>query len=205
MSAGASAAGAAAIALVCGSSGSGKSLWVKQQIAQLPRVLVYDTDDEYSELPGFERVTRARDLAHRLRRARAGRYAFVPASPCNVALFEFWSKAAFAWGTCAAVAEELADVTSPGKAPPGWGMLIRRGRKRGIHLYAVTQRPSESDKTAIGNATLLHCGALARRLDRAYMAAELDAPESAVAALAPLDYIERDRQTGALTSGRLYL
>lgn len=189
------------ITVVVGSSGSGKSRWVKRQVERAPRVLVYDTDAEYCELPGFQRIDRARDLMRKLARAARGRFAFVPANPHAPELFDLWARAAFAWGNCAAVAEELADVTAPGKAPPGWGMLVRRGRKRGVRVFAITQRPSESDKTAIGNATRLHVGALARALDRAYMARELDIDELHLAELAPLQFIERDRVRGTLTRG----
>ncbi len=49
------------------------------------------------------------------------------------------------------IVEELADVTTPQKAPESWGVLLRRGRKYGISTYAVTQRIQEIDKTIIGN------------------------------------------------------
>jgi DNA helicase HerA-like ATPase len=102
-----------------------------------------------------------------------------------------------------AVAEETADVTNPGKAPPGWGELVRRGRKREITLYAITQRPAESDKTAFTNASMLHVGNLNRYQDRVYISRELDCAETEIAALKPLDWIERDRRTGVLRKGRL--
>lgn len=191
---------AASITVVVGSSGSGKSAWLKGQIRGAPRVLAWDPDDEYSGLPGFVRVDSLRDLVSRLKRAASGRYAFVPASG---EAFDSWSLAAFAWGNCVALAEETADVTAPGKAPPGWGTLVRRGRKRGVTLYAVTQRPSESDKTVIGNATRIHCCALARAADRAYMARELDVPQAEIDGIKPLHWIERVRGKPEILRGRL--
>src|SRR3569623_2110456 len=109
---------AASIIVVCGSSGSGKSAWVKQRIAKARRVLVWDVDDEYE---GFERIT---------------------APAALIEAFDLWARAAFAWGNCTAVAEELAGVTTPGKAPPGWHQLVSRGRKRGIEVIGETQRTS---------------------------------------------------------------
>jgi hypothetical protein len=98
--------------------------------------------------------------------------------------------AAFSWGNCTAVAEETADVTTPAKAPVGWGTLVRRGRKRGISIIGVTQRPAESDKTIIGNATKIHCGMLKRPQDRKYMALEMDVPLQVVNELKPLEWLE---------------
>jgi len=187
---------AASIIVVCGSSGSGKSAWVKQRIAKARRVLVWDVDDEYE---GFERITAPAALIEALRSAKAGRFAFV----APVKAFDLWARAAFAWGNCTAVAEELAGVTTPGKAPPGWHQLVSRGRKRGIEVIGVTQRPSESDKTIMGNATLIHCGMLAREQDRAYMARELDVPLAQVNELEPLEWIERKRGAKVVTRGRL--
>ncbi|MCL1072999.1 hypothetical protein [Shewanella dokdonensis] len=88
-------------------------------------------------------------------------------------MFEFWAACAFAWCNACIVAEELADVTTAGKAPPHWGQVVRRGRARGLApIFAITQRPSESDKTTVGNATLVRCGRLNRANDRKYMAQE---------------------------------
>ncbi|MHB1938684.1 MAG: hypothetical protein ACYCOR_19195 [Acidobacteriaceae bacterium] len=78
------------------------------------------------------------------------------------------------------VVEELADVTSPGKAPDAWGVIIRRGRDRAMRVLGVTQRPSESDKTIMGNRTLLVCFQLPREQDAAYIAREFAVPDVAL-------------------------
>ncbi len=176
----------ALIVVVCGSAGSGKSAWTKRQVRRAPRLVVWDIDDEYSA-ERCQRITSIPQLARALRTHKRGRFAYV-GKPSD---FEAFCKAAFAWGECAVVAEELADVTSPGKAPDGWGELVRRGRKRGISIFAVTQRPSESDKTIVGNASVIHVGRLNRAADRAYMAREMDIPQSEIDALKPLEWIEK--------------
>ena len=78
------------------------------------------------------------------------------------------------WGWATVVVEELADVTSSSKAPQGWGDVLRKGRAIGLKIYGLTQRPAESDKTIIGNASLFHAGRQSRSADRKYMAAELN-------------------------------
>lgn len=100
------------------------------------------------------------------------------------------------------VAEEIADVTSPGKAPDARGLLVRQGLGWGINIYAITQRPAESDKTVMGNATYFHAHAMSRSKDRKYMAEEMDLPVEQLAALQPLQWIER-WNTGAVKRGTL--
>jgi hypothetical protein len=120
-------------------------------------------------------------------------------------MFDAFCRLAWVWVRVAPgvlVIEELADVTSPGKAPPAWGEIVRKGLRYGPHIYALTQRPAESDKTVIGNASVIHCHRMARSMDRAYMARELDIAQDQLDALKPLDFIERDA-TGRISSGRV--
>lgn len=194
---------AAQINLVCGGSGSGKSTHVKRAIANDERIAVFDADAEYADLAGFTRVATTSDLIRWFSRAKKGRFAFVPKSVGSDSLFDVFCKACFAWGNCTVVAEELADVTSPGKAPEGWGQVVRRGRKRGLKVYGITQRPSESDKTIVGNASRIWCGSMTRAQDRLYMARELDVNPELVNRLKPLDFIEWDKATREITEGRL--
>lgn len=186
------------ITVVCGGSGSGKSAWVKQQIKKAPRVIVWDVDDEYgADVAGMERYESLADLAAELKTRKRGRFCYVG----PVGDFALWCRLAFAWGNCVAVAEELAGVTSPAKAPEGWHTLVSRGRKRGITIYGVTQRPSESDKTIMGNATVKHVGLLPRAKDRKYMADEMDIPQTTLDQLQPLEWVEKEGQ--AVRKGRV--
>ncbi|MCW8917477.1 MAG: type IV secretory system conjugative DNA transfer family protein [Gammaproteobacteria bacterium] len=185
---------AAKLVAVAGASGSGKSAWVKKQIARRARVIVWDPDHEY---PGI-RCTTPRELLKAINTRKRGRICFT-SSPKH---FDYWARCAFAWGNCVAVGEELADVTHPGKAPPGWGQLVRRGRKRGITVIGISQRPAEADKTLLGNATLIHCGRLRRENDRRVMAAEMDVSLADVSNLAPLEWIESNEK-GDIRRGKL--
>lgn len=193
----------ARIVLVCGGSGTGKSAWVKREIAKARRLLVWDVTGEYARA-GLTPLSSCAELVAAIR-APAGRLAFVPHPTAKrglSSLFDFWSRCAYAWAGATIVADELADVTTPAKAPEGWGMVIRRGRHRGLAVYAVTQRPAESDKTTVGNATLIHCCRLKRATDRAYMAREMGIDQSRLDALAPLDWLESDDR-GRVKAGKL--
>lgn len=192
----------ASIGVVCGSSGSGKSVTVKKAVAKAKRLLIWDIDDEYSGpegVPGVVRIESPAELARKLATAKSGRFALV-ASPDKFGAF---CRMAFAWGHCGVVAEELAGVTSPGKAPPDWHTLVSRGRKRGIALIGVTQRPAESDKTIMGNASFIRVGRLSRAQDRRYMASEIDVPESVISGLENLQYVQKNMAANELLSGKI--
>ncbi|MBT3041991.1 MAG: hypothetical protein KME67_03945 [Candidatus Thiodiazotropha sp. (ex Codakia orbicularis)] len=187
------------IIVVCGGSGSGKSAWVKRQIARARRLLVWDVNDEYQGV----RITTRRDLLAAVRgnKTKPFKIRYVPQA-VTPEEFSFWCEVAFVAGNLTAVAEETADVTSPSKAPPGWGKVVRRGRHQRLIVYGITQRPAESDKTIIGNKTLIHCCMLKRAQDRAYMAKEMDVSVEEVANLKPLEWIEVT-DSGQKTKGKL--
>lgn len=186
----------------CGNSGTGKSSRVKEIIKDSPRVIVFDPDDEYGKLAGFVRVTNHAELVARLSGNPSAnlKLAFVGEGKLS---FEFWCECVFIWGDCVAVAEEIADVTSSGKAPPKWGTLSRRGRKYGVMICAVTQRPAEADKTILAQAAVIRCCALGRDPDRKAMALEMNIPVKEIALLKPLDWIEFQRDDLSLIKGRL--
>ena len=186
----------------CGSSGSGKSWGVKEAIKKASRIIIFDPDDEYGELERVITVYTARDLHEWVRRYPKGalRIRYIAG---GVRSFDLWAETAFAWCNCVAVAEEIAGVTSPGKAPPGWHKLVSRGRKRGVTIFAVTQRPAEADKTVMGNATTLRTGRLTRANDRKYLAAEMDIDVSQISNLLNLDFIEVDMGSNTAYQGKM--
>jgi hypothetical protein len=186
----------------CGNSGTGKSSKIKEMLKKAPRAIIFDPDDEYSELTGVVRVTNANNLIQCLKQKKSANLKIAYVAE-GVKAFEFWANCAFQWQNCIAVAEEIADVTTASKAPPAWGRLIRRGRKYGILICAVTQRPAEADKTILSNAAIIRTGALGRHADREAIAREMDCPVSHISKLIPLDFIEYKRSDLSLKKGRL--
>lgn len=144
--------------VVAGASRSGKTAWVKKDIdaSKAKRVFAWDPEAQWCELPGWTKVT-----------TRAGLIAAAKLpGPCKIAYvaggklaeeFDLWAGCVMYAGRyvapLVAIAEELADVTTTSKAPEKWGILLRRGLKRGVTIYAISQRWAEADKTAVGNAS----------------------------------------------------
>lgn len=189
---------------VVGASRSGKSEWVRQQVLQVQRLLLWDYKGE-SERYACRRVGSLEDLAELVRPGLAGeRLALHMSGMSDRRVFALFCRLAFVWlrsdvGTL--VFEETAAVTSPSKAPTAYGDVLRMGLGFGCTIFAITQRPQESDKTAYGNATVMHSHQLANPADCRYVARNfLPVPLEHLEALQPLQWIER-RNTGQVLRG----
>ncbi len=168
-------------------------------------VLVWDTVGEWSRKYGCAPLRTLSNVHMFVAPDAGGRGAYC--GPISREHFDTFCKLAWVWMRMRAgrvlVVEELADVTSPGKAPAAWGEIVRKGRHMGGSIYALTQRPAESDKTIAGNADVIHTGRLSFPKDRKSLAEYLDVPESEVTALPSLAWIERDMRTRELRKGTL--
>lgn len=180
-----------------GSSRSGKSQFVAKKTANQPRLLVWDIKGDPHDYHHVQRAYGKRELVRRVELAagKPGRIAYTAPSLkdfdffCRVA--QVWVRAHHAAGhRCALVFEETADVTSPGKAPDNYGVILRRYLSLGCDIFAITQRPAESDKTAIGNASVVHVCRLARAADRRAVANDTGL------ALADIDALRADQDAG---------
>jgi hypothetical protein len=211
------------VILVAGFTGSGKSAWVIQNCHRSSRLLVWDSDQEWSKRGLVEPVYSIDALkdrlvadirrSGRLRLGYAGpiRLVLQPTTPGgkprDIPLFPVFCRLAWAWIRSAPgktlVVEELADVTHPGKAPADWGEIVRKSRKHGADVYGLAQRPAEIDKTIVSNAAEIHSGFLGFPDDRAYIAKCLGVDVREIEKLQPLDYLHRNLRTQKLTRGRI--
>ncbi|WP_302172869.1 hypothetical protein [uncultured Hydrogenophaga sp.] len=191
--------------VIAGASRSGKTAWCVREVRRTPRAMAWDPEAQWCDLPGWRKVTTRADLMKWAQHPGPMKIAFVPGSDLK-GDFDFWCDAVmFAGryrGPLAAVAEELADVTTPSKAPGAWGILLRRGLKRGISIYAISQRWAEADKTAIGNASQYVCFAM-RGDDVAYMARKTRIPEADLAKLQALEWVAVNAYGNRIGGGRL--
>lgn len=180
---------------IIGQSGSGKSSWVRSKDCPLHEYkfqIYWDVDEDYN--------------VHRYRSksafARALKAAVASGKPYKIALtlddvtkdnYEFfcacvWQIADGSRDT-AVVVEELADVTTQGKAGRYSGQLMRKGRKYGIDVFAVSQRPAEIDKTTYTQTVNRWCGYLDNEIDIKRMAGVMGVGQEYIKALNPLDYL----------------
>src|SRR5574343_947605 len=207
MAGGKGSSNSAAIWAVIGASGTGKGLWVKQQLAALQpaRLVIWDFMDEYGD---HARPSSTLDAIRRdmIRAGRSGplRVRYTPRGTGEKAMraeFEALCELVYAWGGCVFVAEELSNVTTPAWAPPAWRKMSTSGRHMGITLVGVTQNPALIDKTYLSNCTLVHVSGLRNNMHSEYVAREIDCPVERITALEPFQWIERDHLSRELRFG----
>lgn len=195
----------ARVVAAIGTTGSGKSLWLKQGLAaKMPaRLLVWDPQGEYSAF-GRTYVDRAALLAD-VRAAKSFAAIYQPGDRISLYAkrFAWFCRLAYALGRLSFVVEELADVTTPSRAPDAWSVITRKGRHKALSVYATTQRPASVDKDFFGQCTLVHCGRLTYAGDLATMSGVLGVSRDQIAGLGDLAYIERDIRTGERREGVL--
>jgi hypothetical protein len=143
--------------VVSGASRCGKSTQVARMMAHSRRAVAWDPEAQWCDQPGWRKITTRKALLAAIQSPGHMRLAYVAGGDLKQEFDFICGCVMFAGRHIAAldfVAEELADVTTPSKAPGNWGILVRRGLKRGINIYAISQRWAEADKTAMGNASV---------------------------------------------------
>ncbi len=195
-----------------GASRSGKSAFVMNEIKSHKRVLVWDVKGEYD---GFLQCRSKVELARAAKRSGVNaKIAFIPPELSD---FDYFCECAQLWvelnysrsRNCALVFEETADVTSPGKAPQSYGILLRRFLSYGVDIFAITQRPAESDKTAVGNASIVRVCRLQLARDKKSASGDTGIPYSVITALkanqdtGQFDFVHADTGAGHYRLGRL--
>lgn len=188
---------------VMGSTGCGKSLYVRTEILKKShkRLAIWDYKREYADLADL--VTENLGKAVRAMQGAQFRVAFRPSfnDKLRAKQFDIFCRTVWHSKNALVLIEELAMVTTPQRAPPGWKQLTCTGRSEGIMIVACSQRPAQVDKDFFDNCTELHCGFLAGKRSRQVMADELGVPEADVMALEPLYYIHKHLRTKKITRG----
>jgi hypothetical protein len=191
--------------VIAGASRSGKTWWTSKAIRASKRIFAWDPEDQWAQLPGWVKLTTRAQLIAAMKKPGSLKIAYVAGGDLKAEFDFFCGCAMYAGryvGPLDVIGEELADVTTPSKAPGNWGILLRRGLKRGINIYAISQRWAEADKTAIGNATVYVCFSMGGD-DIAYMSRKTRIPEERLEALKPLEFITIDRLTKEIKAGKL--
>ncbi|UEP45635.1 helicase HerA domain-containing protein [Burkholderia sp. B21-005] len=194
------------IEAVLGATGSGKSSYVKRLMerAKPRRLIVFDPDMEWGAFGTV--TTQVSDVLAGFKAAHpdgACRVVFHPSPDPAVAVRQFDAicRIAFAAERLTFIVDELKSVTTPSRSPVGWGMLTGRGRKRGIVIYGLSQRPASIDKDFLGNCNFVRTGRLTYDNDVKAVARVLRVPEDDVSNLPDLAWIRRDMATGETKRG----
>ena len=192
----------ASILAVLGAPGSGKSSWLKKTVKKPPRFMVFDTMNEWGHIG--KSTSSIAELVRIVAAAKKGKFAvaFVPSSDEKIraAQFTVFCKTASAAGNLTALIEELRFVTKPSWAPMAWAKMNLLGRHRGLKIIGTSQRPASVDKDFLYNATFIHTGRLLAK-DLKAVAEAMQIDESELVGLQPLQYVEKNMQTGQINTG----
>lgn len=199
---------AADIRVSIGATGSGKTHQLRLVIRTWrDRVLAWDWKDEFVELPQARSIS---DLATRAKRQPRLRY--VPDMLKNIdQQFEMFCRVA--WhvqaadpGTCMLlVVEEASEVCRSNYAPPWWSRILTQGRVWGFTPYVLGQRPTQMDKSTIGNATWLRCGRLTYKPDAQSMGEVVNVPRERIMKLEDRQAFEFDGRKTTFYDGKKYV
>lgn len=185
-------------------SRSGKSVFVKEVLAGHKRVIAFDPKGEYVAQLGYQACYTPEELQRALMSAGKGsaKIAFVATDAKS---FDFFCGCALTWNKiamCAIVCEELAAVTTCGKASGNWGRLINQGLAYGPLIIGTVQRGQEVDKTLMNNATFLHVMRHSTDDDRDYIARKLGLAVTDIPGT-KLEFIQWSSDRGLVCKGKI--
>lgn len=184
-----------------GARGTGKTAWVRQQLAELapPRLLVWDFKHDPA-LADLGTAHRSLGKCIEAMRAPSFQLRYQPDHGADlVAQFELACKAAFIVGNLVLFVDELPEVSKANRAPPAWRRCVNVGRdytgadgkRRSLSIIGAGQRPAECDKSFIANADVIHTGRLSHQADARELAGSIGCDYRELLSLADLDWIER--------------
>jgi len=133
--------------LIVGKRGSGKSYLVNRLVRDIPRMLIYDTQGEYTCGVCFDHG----DYEHMLSFWMANcdkrfRLIYRPRDAMDVDEFDGICALVYALGDMAFVCEEVHTYCQTNKVTPHFKAILSRGRHKNIEVYGVTQRPFGIDR-----------------------------------------------------------
>lgn len=193
-----------------GARGTGKTVWVKQQIkaAKPARLMVWD----FKHDPGLEDVgTAFTELPLFIRSLNKPKFQsryLVDSGGDIHAQFDLFCQAAWLAGCLLMFIDELPEVTKANKAPPAWRRCVNVGRdyrdgageRKWLSIIGAGQRPAECDKSFIANADVIHTGRLSNTADARELAQSLGVDFRELLQLPDLHWIER--RAGAIDAAR---
>lgn len=193
-----------------GARGTGKTAWVKQELARInpPRLMVWDYKHDASLSGVGLPITQWANFVRECKKPTfAARYLV---SPDHDPHEQFEAFCALAWreGNVLIFVDELAEVTKANKAPAAWRKVVNVGRsydngKKCIAIIGASQRPAEVDKSFLANCDVIHTGRLGDVADAKRFAQSWGVDAAELVNLPDLAWVEKRADSAILQRGTL--
>ncbi len=193
-----------------GARGTGKTAWVKQIIKQAKpiRLLVWDYKHDnalndigkaFKSWPEFVKSCRTKTFQ--------SRYLVNPDFDPHEQ-FQAFCELAWREGNLLMFVDELAEVTKANKAPGAWRKCVNVGRsydngKKALSIIGASQRPSEVDKSFLGNCDVIHTGRLGDIADAKRFAQSFGIDAAELVNLPDLKWVEKRADSPEISRGVL--
>lgn len=193
-----------------GATGTGKTAFVLQALAKLKpaRLMVWDYKHDHTLQSLGTGVT---SWAEFVRACRGPRWAvrYLVNQDFDVHQ-QFAAFCMLAWreGNCLVFVDELAEVTKANKAPATWRKLVNVGRSydggtKAVSIIGASQRPTEVDKSFLGNCDVIHTGRLGYANDARMFAQMWGIDAGEITNLPNLHWIEKRAADAGVSRGVL--
>ncbi|WP_183026960.1 hypothetical protein [Variovorax sp. UMC13] len=196
-----------------GARGTGKTAWVKQQVASAKpaRLLVWDFKHDPSLKVGMGKPLGSLGEVIRAMDAPAFQLRYLVDHGRDViAQFDLFCRAAYAAGDLLMFVDELPEVTKANSAPPAWRRCVNVGREyqdggkvKRLSIIGAGQRPAECDKTFIANCDVIHTGRLGDVADAKRFARSWGVMPEVLTNLPDLEWIEKRADSREIARGKL--
>ena len=150
-------------AYLCGTEGCGKNWQAEQICKDHTRLCVFDPMQNWTQAKTFI-AGDLMELSKALKKKQF-RIAFRPNIYGLKEQFDIFNKMVFAVGRMMLVEDEINMVTYAHHTPASMLNVTSRSRHRGIYMLAMSQRPAETGKSYISNATEVYAGNLSAATD----------------------------------------
>ena len=193
-----------------GARGTGKTAWVKQQIAIIkpPRLMVWDYKHDHSLRDiGKPFESWPKFVAECKKPAFSARYLVHPDFDPHEQ-FEAFCLVAWREGNLTMFVDELGEVTKANKAPGAWRKCVNVGRsydngKKALSIFGANQRPAEVDKSFLANCDVIHTGRLGDVADAKRFAASWGIDAAELVNLPDLSWVEKRADKAEISRGVL--
>jgi hypothetical protein len=197
---------------VFGARGTGKTAWTIQQLERIQprRLLVWDFKHDPPLRVIGQGVTSLAELARAAMEPTFKLRYLVDHSKDVQAQFDLFCRICWEAGNLTMFVDELPEVTKANRAPPAWRRCVNVGRQytaggqvKTLTIIGAGQRPSECDKSFIGNCDVIHTGRLGDIADADKLARSWGMKAGELANLPDLHWREKHATSPDIKAGIL--